>query len=186
VDKLPITKMRLDQTLSLVIARRFEHKRGILIFIDALACLKKMGVTFTAQICTVGGENPIKERLVFHGIEQLVTVTEESMDSVLNVYEKHHIAVVPTLWSEGTSLACIEAISAGLPVIVSPVGGLGNLVIPGFNGLIVNPEPQDIADAIAEIWRSGKWHDMHQNCLSMREVFNISQWQKLVLAWLQT
>ena len=186
VAKVPPTKRTSGEPLSLVIARRFEHKRGILIFVDALACLKHMGIDFTAQICTVGGKDQIGERLVFHGLQGVVRITEESMDSILHVYENNHIAVVPTLWSEGTSLACIEAIAAGLPVVVSPVGGLGNLVVPGFNGLIVNPEPQAIAAAIAEIWTGGAWQHMHRNCLSMREAFSIDQWHQRVLAWLKT
>lgn len=186
IDKVRPSKRTSGEHLSLVIARRFEHKRGILIFVDALACLKHMEIDFTAQICTVDGKDQISERLVFHGLQDVVRITEESMDSVLHVYEEHHIAVVPTLWSEGTSLACIEAIAAGLPVVASPVGGLGNLVIPGFNGLIVNPEPQAIATAIAEIWTGGSWQRMHQNCLSMRETFSIDQWRLRVLAWLKT
>lgn len=186
IDKVLTTKRTSGEPLSLVIARRFEHKRGILIFVDALACLKHMGIDFTAQICTVGGKDLISERLFFHGLQGVVSIAEESMDSVLHVYEKHHIAVVPTLWSEGTSLACIEAIAAGLPVVVSPVGGLGNLVIPGFNGLIINPEPQEIAAAIAEIWTGGAWQHMHRNCLAMRDAFSIDQWRQRVLAWLKT
>ena len=184
--KVNSTKMTSGDTLSLVVARRFELKRGTMVFVDALACLKHMGIDFTAHICTVGGVNQIRERVTFHGLQSVVSVTEESMDSVLQVYEKHHIAVVPTLWSEGTSLACIEAIAAGLPVVVSPVGGLGNLVIPGFNGLITNPEPQSIAAAIAEIWTGGAWQLMHQNCLTMREAFGMDQWRHRVLEWLKT
>jgi glycosyltransferase involved in cell wall biosynthesis len=90
------------------------------------------------------------------------------------------------LWSEGTSLACIEAIAAGLPVVCSPVGGLGNLVVPDFNGVIAHPEPQSFAEAIARIWCSGGWERMHQNCLSMRPALSIERWRKEVLAWLQS
>ena len=186
LDKVIPTIRTSAGPLSLVIARRFEHKRGIIIFVDALARLSHMGIDFTAQICAIGGKDQVRERVIFHDLQGVVSVTEETMDSVLNVYKKHHIAVVPTLWSEGTSLACIEAIVAGLPVVVSPVGGLGNLVIPGFNGVIINPEPQALATAIADIWTGGTWQRMHQNCLSMREAFGIDQWRLRVLAWLKT
>jgi glycosyltransferase involved in cell wall biosynthesis len=96
------------------------------------------------------------------------------------------MAIVPTLWSEGTSLACVEAVAAGLPVVCSPVGGLGNLIMPGFNGTITHPEPQSLADAIAGIWRSGDWERMHHNCLSMRRALGIERWKQQVLAWLQS
>lgn len=185
IHRIHPTKRTSDEILSLVIARRFEPKRGLLIFVDALAHLRRMGINFTAQICTIGGRDQISKRVIFRGLQDIVNITEEDMDSILQMYENHHIAVVPTLWSEGTSLACIEAIVAGLPVVVSPVGGLGNLVIPGFNGLIVNAESQAIAEAIAEVWTEGAWQHMHQNCLTMREAFSIDQWRKRVLAWLK-
>ena len=179
------TKTSADR-LSLVTARRSEYKRGMTVFCDALGYLKEMGIDFKAQICTVGDEAQIQERVRTHGLHDTVAVTEESMDSVLDVYQRHHVAVVPTLWSEGTSLACVEAISAGLPVVASPVGGLGNLVIPGFNGLIAHPEPRAIAAAIAEIWTGGNWPRMHSNCLSMRESLSIGHWRQRVLKWLNS
>lgn len=106
------------------------------------------------------------------------------MDSVLEKYQHHHVAVIPTLWSEGTSLACVEAIAAGLPVVVTPVGGLGNLVVPGFNGLIAKPDAASLASAIAQLADAEVWSKMHQNCVSMREAFDYASWAKSFLRWL--
>lgn len=185
IDKVKPTSSTPEGPLAIITARRFEEKRGTLIFVDMLALLKRMGIDFTASICTVGGAGQIHQRLLSHGIHGAVRITDETMDSVLQVYEHHHLAVVPTLWSEGTSLACVEAIAAGLPVVVSPVGGLGNLVIPGFNGMIANPDPRSLALAVAEIWTGGGWRSMHQNCLSMRQAFSISNWRSRLLHWLK-
>jgi glycosyltransferase involved in cell wall biosynthesis len=181
----PTTKTANDR-LTIVSARRFEQKRGALVLCQALALLKRMGVPFSAHICTVGGCDEIRALIARAGLARDVAVTEETLDGVLDVYRRNHIAIVPTLWSEGTSLACVEAVAAGLPVVCSPVGGLGNLIVPGFNGIITHAEPQSLADAIAGIWRNGDWDRMHQNCLSMRRALGIERWKTQVMAWLQS
>ena len=182
-SKLPVTRRGPHERLSIITARRFEPKRGTLLLLDALALLKGNGVDFTAHICTIGGVDQILQRAKSLGLADRVTVSEESMDAVLEKYQHHHVAVIPTLWSEGTSLACVEAIAAGLPVVVTPVGGLGNLVVPGFNGLIAKPDAASLASAIAQLADAEVWSKMHQNCLSMREAFDYASWAKAFLRW---
>jgi glycosyltransferase involved in cell wall biosynthesis len=51
--------------------------------------------------------------------------------------------------SEGLPLAVIEAMSTGLAVVASDVGGLREVVTPGVDGELVRPEdPQALAQAI--------------------------------------
>ena len=50
------------------------------------------------------------------------------------------IFVLPSFHGEGCPNALLEAMGAGLPVIVTPVGGIPDLVQHGLNGLIVEPE----------------------------------------------
>jgi glycosyltransferase involved in cell wall biosynthesis len=184
-ERLQVTAKTRDDRLSLITARRFEPKRGTAMFCEALVQLRRCDIDFTAQICTIGGHDQLRRMITEAGLSDRVRVTEESMDSVLDVYQQHHIAVVPTLWSEGTSLACVEAVAAGLPVVATPVGGLGNLIIPGFNGAITAPEPEAIARAIASIWGDGCWETMHRNCLSMRSALGIARWRGQVREWLE-
>jgi glycosyltransferase involved in cell wall biosynthesis len=69
-------------------------------------------------------------------------------DGMDNEYFKADISVVPTLSCEGTSLSLIESMAAGCCVVCSHVGGLSDLVIGDYNGIVVDPVPHRLADAI--------------------------------------
>lgn len=54
------------------------------------------------------------------------------------IYQKTDIVIVPSLWPEPFGRVAMEALCAGRPVIVNPIGGLREQVINGFNGFYVN------------------------------------------------
>lgn len=70
---------------------------------------------------------------------------------IREAYHQADIVVIPTLFSEGTSYACLEAMSCGLPVIASNVGGLNDLIQDGFNGLLVPPGEQALTAALVRL-----------------------------------
>ncbi len=66
-------------------------------------------------------------------------------------YRQADIVLIPTLQSEGTSLSCLEALASGNAVIATNVGGLPNLVLPDYNGLLVEPNVEPLHDAITRL-----------------------------------
>ena len=184
LSQLGTTHRHPGEPLRILAARRFEEKRGTLLLLEALAQLRGTGIPFSAHICTVGGVAELRGRVQVLGLLDQVTVSEESMHSVLAFYPRFHVAVVPTLWSEGTSLAAVEALAAGLPLVVTPVGGLGNLVVPQFNGLIVEPTADALAGALTELAEDAAWQGMHAHALSMRHAFGMERWKGQLRPWL--
>ncbi len=185
LSMIGVSSEKKKSPINLFIARRYEEKRGTNIFVDALSVLKKSGFQFKAHISTVGGFQEITQRLIKNNLCNDVVVTEDSMDDVLSRYSCADVAVIPTIWSEGTSLACVEAICSGVPVVTTPVGGLGNLVVPGFNGFLTNPDSNSIADSIKKFDDLELLSKMRTNCLMMRDSLGLDQWRRSVLNWLQ-
>jgi glycosyltransferase involved in cell wall biosynthesis len=171
--------------LRILYARRFEFKRGPQLFLDALRVLKNRCIPFLARMYSIGGERQLRREIDQRDLVNEVHVCEETLDGIFAAYREADVAVVPTIWSEGTSLACVEAICAGIPVVTTPVGGLGNLVIPGFNGQIVAPIATELASAIEQFAVETVWRQTHKNCLAMREAFSFQRWRTRVAAWLK-
>jgi glycosyltransferase involved in cell wall biosynthesis len=66
-------------------------------------------------------------------------------------YRLADITVIPTLQSEGTSLSCLEAMASGNAVIATNVGGLPNLILPDYNGLLIEPNLESLRDALLRL-----------------------------------
>src|SRR4030095_5380838 len=66
-------------------------------------------------------------------------------------YRSADICLVPSVGSEGQSLACLEGMASGCAVVVTRVGGLPELVQDGVNGLVCDPSPDAIASAIRRL-----------------------------------
>jgi len=56
-----------------------------------------------------------------------------------HLYRQVDIVLIPTKASEGTSLSCLEAMATGRPVIAGCTGGLTDLIVDGYNGILLRP-----------------------------------------------
>jgi Glycosyltransferase len=74
-----------------------------------------------------------------------------TFETILDAYHQADIVVIPTLFSEGTSLSCLEAMSCGLPVVATNVGGLNDLIIDGMNGRLTPPSAEAVTPAVSEL-----------------------------------
>ena len=78
-----------------------------------------------------------------------VTIEAVPHDKMYELLNRSHIAVIPSTYSEGTSLSCLEAMAAGCAIVATDIGGLCNIVIPDFNGILVRPNVSDIVIAVS-------------------------------------
>jgi glycosyltransferase involved in cell wall biosynthesis len=72
-------------------------------------------------------------------LSQYVTILDWVNEEKRNELLKNaHVFVLPS-YNEGLPMALLEAMSWGLPIISTPVGGIPELVISSKNGLLINP-----------------------------------------------
>lgn len=95
------------------------------------------------------------------------------------VYQNADISVVPTLCTEGTSLSLIEAMACGSAVVCTNVGGLPDLVIDGYNGLMVNPDAKELYAALRRLITDAELRkELSRNALDVARQFSKTLWDK--------
>lgn len=121
--------------VNIVFARRYEQFRGTRVFGEAITRIldeyPQVHVTLAGWGSDAGWLHQRLDRY------DRVVFTEYATGTSLEFHADKHIAVVPTVGSEGTSLSLLEAMSAQCAVVASDVGGITNIVIDGYNGIMV-------------------------------------------------
>lgn len=135
--------------LKILFARRFCDYRGTRIMAQAAKSLLKKHphISFT-----FAGEGPDESWLRAQFAEESRTnITRYSHDQIVDIHLKHHIAVVPSIASEGTSLSVAEAMACGCAVAATAIGGITNMIIDGYNGRLCMPTTGELEKCIAEL-----------------------------------
>ncbi len=125
-----------EKPVKIIFARRLFHYRGTRVFTEAIKRILQEGYPVEVTVAGTGpDEGWMKEQLSgFNNVSFIQYKSDESLD----IHKDKHIAVVPTVGSEGTSLSLLEAMSAQCAAICTNVGGMTNIVVDGYNGLMVN------------------------------------------------
>ena len=149
VDTISRREMLKDDTVKIIFARRFVTYRGTRLFVKVIERLLE---EFNNLQITMAGEGPdehfIKDNLNKY---QKVCLTRFSPEESFEIHSKHDIAVVPTLGSEGTSLSLLEAMGAGCAVVCTNVGGMTNIILNRYNGIMISPSEEDLYAALKEL-----------------------------------
>lgn len=137
--------------------------KGIMEYIEALSILRKRGVKFQADF--VGG--PTMEMSIEEFLSELTLRGIDDCSDYLGVkfgvgkiecYKNSDIFVLPS-YTEAFPLTILEAMSCGIPVVASNVGGVASEVVDGETGLLIGgkepimrndftPDPEELADKL--------------------------------------
>lgn len=128
--------------------------------VKGLSSLLKAFSTITEQYpearLTLIGKGPSKDKLVELSdrldISDQIEFTGEIEHSELpKYYQEGDIFILPSL-SEGLSNVLMEAMSSGLPIVATDVGGNPELVKHNKGGYLVEPDdPSDLAEAVISL-----------------------------------
>ena len=130
--------------------------KGYDIAAQAIAELKDMTYKLVFVGATRGEEEKVAKKLVEQGIDpsQLkVRRFNESREKLADLFCEVDLAIMPSR-TEGFGLAALEALSAGLPVLVSGNSGLAEALkkVPhGSSCVVTSDDPKDWAGAIRAV-----------------------------------
>ena len=135
--------------------------KGYDIAAQAIAELKDMTYKLVFVGATSGEEEKVAEMLLQQGIDRSqlrVRCFNESREKLAELFCEVDLAVMPSR-TEGFGLAALEALSAGLPVLVSGNSGFGEALrkVPHGSSCVVESEdPKDWANAIKAVRQKGR------------------------------
>jgi glycosyltransferase involved in cell wall biosynthesis len=136
-----------------VIVGRLVPLKGHRFLIEALSLLTKDFAQLGLLVVGDGEEEKslraltealgLSERVVFLGLRR-------DIPDILGISE---VLVLPSS-REGLPIVLLEAMAASLPVVVTPVGGIPEVVMEGKTGIFVTQEPGSIAQALRWIFEN--------------------------------
>ena len=147
---IPEEPVKPDGVINIIFARRLVEYRGTKVFTMAISKILKERNNIHVTIAGTGpDEQWMRERLEkYHNVE----FTHYEASQSMMIHADKHIAVVPTVGSEGTSLSLIEAMASRCTVVCTDVGGMTNIVINNYNGKRVRAgSVDDLYEAISEL-----------------------------------
>jgi glycosyltransferase involved in cell wall biosynthesis len=133
----------------ILFARRFESYRGVEL---QIAAARRLAAEFPACEWLFAGSGPLLAQVedACRTIPNAKLLRADPKE-MQRLHDEVDIAVIPSVYSEGTSFSCIEAMCAGCVPVVTDVGGLTNLVLPDFNGCIIRPTEVDLSGALRSL-----------------------------------
>lgn len=183
IDSNPITRRTVEKTaqkyITILYPRRLYAPRGFDLSLEAASVILKKyrHVRFLFVGDVIHPEVQQLDGLIrkFPGRVEHMTLPFESMSQA---YLQADIAIIPTKHSEGTSLSCLEAMQFGLAIVTTFVGGLSNLVLDEFNGLLVPPTSDALINALDRLIHDEDLRNrLGVNAIQVARCFSKGKWQ---------
>ncbi len=138
-------------TLTLLSVGRLDAEKNPLLMADVLAGLTAREDRWRLVVC---GEGPLRDGLA-ERLEQLGVADRAELrgyvpndQGLADLYRSSH-AFLHVSWTEGLPQVLLEALAAGLPVVATDVGGVGEALGPA----VLHVPPGDPAAAVAALGR---------------------------------
>ena len=149
--------MREGEAPLLLCVGRFSNEKGHAILLEAVellrASLNAQKKPSAFKLTLVGGgllRHSLEQQVRDRDLESIVLFAGQKRD-VRPYFAAADVLVLPSL-SEGSPNVLLEAMSAGLPIIATDVGGVGEIVSDGDTALLVPPNrPAELAKALEKL-----------------------------------
>ena len=138
------------------IVGQISRKKGYNCLVEAADLLKKRGEDFRIVIFGSGAGDYVRslqERILALGLQKQFDWMGYESDKE-NIYGRLDICVVPSCFPDPFPTVAIEASAHAIPLVVSQVGGLPEIVEQGKTGWVVEPNvPEELAGRLQWLLR---------------------------------
>ena len=150
--------MPFEERFDLVFAGRAHPQKNPLFMVDIMERLAGSGLSLR-MICGGTLEGALRARIDASPARDAIAFTGAlPRREVLRAFRSARLFVLPSLW-EGLPIAPIEALTCGIPVVASRIGGTDEIIVDGINGRLIEPFDAGLyAGAIREILASPALH----------------------------
>lgn len=165
----PVNKMSTNavniQNLLILYVGKLQIKKGVFVLLDALKNLKK---TFSKIQChfvgpdTLYNQQSVKKlmqaKIGLYSLKDNVSISDNLMTKtqLSKMYKKATVIIVPSFWENFPNVV-LEAFSYRLPVIANKTGGIPEMIVDGYNGMLYKANNEKaLAYSIKKILKNRK------------------------------
>lgn len=139
--------IRLAGPMRLLFVGQLETHKGIKFLLDEFCKLD-----IDAKLIIAGeGTYVSKLKKRANNDKRIVYLGFVSLEQLVNCFGIADALIVPSLCYENSPTVIYESLNAGVPVIASDIGGVGELVKDGLNGFLFKPGSK--SDFIRTLWK---------------------------------
>ena len=171
-----VCPVKNNEMINIIFARRLFPHRGTRLITSVV---KRVFATHHNVRFTIAGDGPDANYMhqELDSYENVRFITYASNES-LKIHEDEDIAIIPTIGSEGTSLSLLEAMASGCAVVCTNVGGMTNIVLDGYNGIMTSPDENSIYKGLTQLIQQPALLATIQNNAynTVKEAFSLAKW----------
>ena len=167
---LNLRDYNLQNGLKICYWGRIDEDKGIDILIDAVKLVSqngfKLGVKIVGDTNSEYAQNQIRRTKDF-GLDNISFLGYVSNQNIFEEIRDCHFSVIPSKWFDNMPNSLIESCTFGIPVIVSKIGSLDEIISDGKNGFTFNPsDTLDLANKIENLFnlRENNYNNISAYC----------------------
>tara|TARA_Y100001970_G_scaffold293548_1_gene441131 strand:- start:1538 stop:2698 length:1161 start_codon:yes stop_codon:yes gene_type:complete len=123
---------------------RIGEEKGIKILIEAWKNINYPLI--------IAGSGPLENELKCLNQKNINFIGNQDKKKIIELMNSATFLVIPSIWYEGFPMVILEAYSAGLPVIGSKIGSVGEVVNDNITGLHFEPNnSKDLSDKVNKL-----------------------------------
>lgn len=174
----PQNDLKKKDKIVITYPRRLYEPRGMYLLLNIVDKLFKEYKNIEIHFVGKGFDedvNKIKEKMKKY--PNRLFCYSSIPEKMNEVYKKTDISLIPTIYSEGTSLSCLEAMATENIVISTRIGGLCDLIIDNYNGYLIEPTEEDLYNKLKYVLDNyDKQEIIKKRARESAETFNKNTW----------